>query len=731
MRLYRWTFLVALTLISDAHAAAPEVAIQDTVQDWQITGALTTRWDSYAVSGDAEVAPYSKTGTQYYSDLAAGFARRISSYEKISAQITAAINESAYRGNERGGIVQRLKAEWEKGDAAIPFRAEAGDIFAFQSLRTLQRGLRGAQVEWQPETSWGKRQSVLLTGGTTAASYRKSDTPNDRFASVGWLIEETPLGTFNLSNTWGNRRGDANAVGYSQSVTSLGFLQTFNQSWQRVSIQGERALFRGSNDAQGQGQGEVHDQASSLSLDGRVINLPLNYLMRWERYGQGYRPSGAAAPADTDQTTLQASWRFITGQNWVVRFLQARDGWDSNREIRTRTAQTTFSGPMIDRVYLNLDFASQHRDGKPTALEQPTRDRIDNGRAEFTYSFPDSFWGGSNIRTGFSGRRAASEVANTVSYSRDLFLLAGVPFELGGFRGMVSPGVTWRDQTDTTGTQKSFSPTLLLSASRDQHSFTVSRATTRLMLTDAITDASGKQTAFSYSYNARQFRLTIDGEHIDRVSPFDQRASARRIGFSITIPFDRPPGGNAAGGNDAGIAAGAGVFAGTSFNLRALAPGTELASLDALTAQFRMAGFSTQGNYRVSESQVFNQVTLRQRVVVRTVNDRVEVVAIVIDTDPGASSADVQRQYERIQESMLRAYGSPSVNSEQGSFSPQLVNDLNSGVFRRVMEWRTDSGMLRLGIPRRLDGQLRFEIQLAPQFNSSVEVNRWSLEDFR
>ncbi len=724
MELNRWAFLVMLASVFYAHAEAvePEAAIPETVQDWQINGAVTTRWDSYAVSGDAEVAPYSKTGTQYYSDLAAGFARRISSYEKISAQITAAINESAYRGHERGGIVQRLKAEWEKGDASIPFRAEAGDIFAFQSLRTLQRGLRGAQVEWQPETVWGKRQSVLLTGGTTAASYRKSDTTNDRFASVGWLIEETPLGTFNLSNTWGNRRGDANAAGYSQVVTSLGFLQTFNQSWQRVSIQGERALFRGSQD----GQNEVHDQASSLSLDGRVINLPLNYLMRWERYGQGYRPSGAAAPADTDQTTLQASWRFITGQNLVVRFLQARDGWDSNREIRTRTAQTTLSGPMIDHVYLNLDFASQRRDGKPTALEQPTRDRIDNGRAEFTYSLPNSVWGGSNIRAGFSGRRAASEIVHTTSTSRDLFLLAGAPFDLVGFHGMVSPGVTWRDQTDTTGTQKSVSPTLLLSASRDQHSLTVSRATTRLMLTDAITDASGKQTAFSYSYHARQFRLTIDGEHIDRVSPFDQRASARRIGFSITIPFDRPPGGNAAG-----ITAGAGVFAGTSFNLRALAPGAELASLDALTAQFRMAGFSTQGNYRVSESQVFNQVTLRQRVVVRTVNDRIEVAAIVIDTDPGASSADVQRQYERIQESMLRAYGSPSVNSEQGVFSPQLINDLNSGVFRRVMEWRTDSGMLRFGIPRRLDGQLRFEIQLAPQFNSSVEVNRWSLEDFR
>lgn len=731
----RWPVTIKLCAIcaiciyaAVANAQAIDAAPAD--EDWQLSGSVNARWDHYAVSGDADIAPYASTGSQYYSDFAATFARRISAYEKMSAQITAAINESAYRGNERGGVVQQLKALWEKGDAAIPFRAEAGDIFAYQSLRTLQRGLRGGQIEWQPETTLGKRQSVLLAAGTSATSYRhnsNAETSNDRFASVGWLLEETPMGTFNLSNTWASRRAGAGASGsttnssypgYSQSVTSLGYLQTINQSWQRLFIQGERALFRGAAD----GQAGVHDQASMVTVEGRVINLPLNYLARWERIGQGYRPSGAAAPADAEQTTLQASWRFLTGQNIVVRALQSRDGWDSGRETKARTAQATLNGPVIDKLFINTDMAIQQR----RALDDSLRDRLANGRVEVSYSF----LGGNNIRSGFSGRRAESEVANTVAYSRDWFIQAGLPFDWSGIRGTFSPGITWRNQVDTTGTQKSFSPTLLFTASRDNHSFTFSRATTTLKLSDAIVDASGKQTAFSYTYGARSFRITADGEAISRVSPVDQHAQARRIGFSISIPFDRASA-RAVGRNASGLDAGAASIAGSGFDIAAMGPNTPLANLEGLAAQFRIAAFASQGDYRVSEAQIFNQITSRQRVVAKINGERVTIAAIVVDPNSGDTSAELQRQYERIQESMLRAYGSPTINSTQGNFSQQLTNDLNAGTFRRVMEWRVGNNVLRFGIPRRLDGQIRFEIQLAAQFNSSVEANRWSLEDFR
>lgn len=53
-------------------------------------------------------------------------------------------NTSDYRSDERGGVLERATLFWEKGDAGLPFRLEAGDFYAAQSPRTLQRGLKGA-----------------------------------------------------------------------------------------------------------------------------------------------------------------------------------------------------------------------------------------------------------------------------------------------------------------------------------------------------------------------------------------------------------------------------------------------------------------------------------------------------------------------------------------------------------------------------------------------------------
>ena len=73
--------------------------------------------------------------------------RRLSPYERQRLDLAGTLNASEYRGVERGLALERGTFFWEKGDAALPFRAELGDFFAYQSLRTVQRGLKGLQIE--------------------------------------------------------------------------------------------------------------------------------------------------------------------------------------------------------------------------------------------------------------------------------------------------------------------------------------------------------------------------------------------------------------------------------------------------------------------------------------------------------------------------------------------------------------------------------------------------------
>ena len=48
----------------------------------------------------------------------------------------------------------------------------------------------------------------------------------------------------------------------------------------------------------------------------------------------------------------------------------------------------------------------------------------------------------------------------------------------------------------------------------------------------------------------------------------------------------------------------------------------------------------------------------------------------------------------------------------------------------RIYEWSTDYGMIRMGIPRRLDDQVRLEI-LHARFMPPVTQPNWGVEELR
>ena len=108
--------------------------------DWHIYGSNTLRSDIYKTKGNLAATPYRFSNTHIYDELSLNADRIFSPYNRITGQISGLLyNDSKYRSPYPGFVLERVNLRQENGEFIIPYRAEAGDFFAFQGYRTIQR----------------------------------------------------------------------------------------------------------------------------------------------------------------------------------------------------------------------------------------------------------------------------------------------------------------------------------------------------------------------------------------------------------------------------------------------------------------------------------------------------------------------------------------------------------------------------------------------------------------
>lgn len=95
--------------------------------------------------------------------------------------------------------------------------------------------------------------------------------------------------------------------------------------------------------------------------------------------------------------------------------------------------------------------------------------------------------------------------------------------------------------------------------------------------------------------------------------------------------------------------------------------------------------------------------------------------AAVVRLDEYGAAADIMDAYDRVRRRLLEQLGNPTNSYERGAVGPALADEIRSGAFIRVLDWQTPHGLLRLGFPRRLDGRIRLEVQVAERFPREVE----------
>ncbi len=731
-------FLLRRTSVALAACALCTPALADDPAPlWQISGSNTLRLESYRVRGDPTAGPYQFDGGQYYDELNLTLLRQLSRFDTLRAQFSGVANDSAYRASDRGLVPERINLTREKGDAAVPYRLEFGDLFAYFSFRTLQRSLKGVQLELQPAPSAsGSRQSVIFVAGANQPSWRHFQAADDWTSGVSWLLEtngQTRLGANLLQN-----RRQANAtlgmLDRTQTVASVTADHAWQWGSQRLRVEAELAGLRGDHDGWQDATGMVNPSTGQdrrgtgvfLQLSGRTDQAPLDYRLRFERYDQDFRPAGGVITPDRRSAEAHVGWRFSSGLSLRGRAQHFVDAMQSGNELDTSVYGLNLAGPFFAGTVTGLS-------GSVDAFRQGLKKfdgSIDRTTLNLNASLNkplDANWVGN---LGLFWQQMNDHVAGA-SDTRSTQLQFGATrsIDLAGWSATVSPGLSLRRVSGDAGALKEWSPALALTASKAAHRFSASYGYQKLRPdAEALATVAVNALRLDYRYVVGANTFGVEASAYDRQVTVGQFNDTYRLSVYWTHTFDKPA--QAAQRQLAVASDQTGALPRDITVLTAIAPGAdfELTRRRLDDAGFR--GAVRQGNAVVFEQRLLGEIEQRQRFAVLEDSTMVSRAALVISIDDADSAQSLAQTYERVRKAMLDRFGSPSLTVDEGALGATFVADLNAARLIRVMEWQFDTGRLRLGIPRRLDGQVRIEIQYARSFGAPRDT-AWSVEAVR
>jgi hypothetical protein len=262
-------------------------------QPLRLFGSNEIVFEDYDVSGDRERSPFRLDGTFVTNRLALNLER---SGLLIRGEFLG--TNSDYLPDQ-GFVISTLFLQYENGAAAVPYRVEAGDVFADLSRRVLQRQVRGTSVEFQPQFGRGTHSVVLLTGsGEPDWRDTFSDATDFFFTGASWAWQSESERTNLVGNVSSESATDRDHV-----LTSL-YAKTAMVNG--TEVEGEVSLQRGDDDA-----------ASVYAQVARPLGA-FQWRLRYENNGERYLPLGAMGiMADRRIAEAHARWR--PSRRWSVR----------------------------------------------------------------------------------------------------------------------------------------------------------------------------------------------------------------------------------------------------------------------------------------------------------------------------------------------------------------------------------------------------------------------------
>lgn len=708
---------------------AAQRAFADPLDAWHIFGSNTARFEHYEVKGDRAGSPYQFEGPQGFDEFNVNLIRRDSPWDLWRIQLYGVANWSDYRSQDRGLVPERLNLFRENGAALIPYRAELGDYFGFLSFRTLQRSLKGTQVELQPFSDDAERKhSVIFLTGANQASWRHFDPLDDYSNAISWLVEDARLGRYGV-NVVHNHRAEQPSLGQlerNQVVASLAGEGEVPWGAQRFKLEGELAGFFGDHDGvSGATSGQDTSDTGVFVQLSRRAQDPLTWRLRFERYGQDFRPNGAVVTPDRRSGEAHLGWRFASGLAFRARAQTFRDGLESANPTDTHTVGLNLTGPFFKERAAGftgaIDTFVQDQEQRTPGLDRRLY------TASVDLSKPLAAWTG---RLGVFLQKIDDFTASPDTTTQQYTVSADRAFELLGARGVVTPGLVYRRVIGGAPATRDWGPTLALSLARGRHAV---RTNLSLLYQNpqpaGAPDVTTGTAALDYRYVVGQHTFGVEANYIDRVLLRGADTTSFRVSAFWTYTFDRPPRLEAARRPIMGARVPRESARGPGLLLH-VPPGISLEDAVARLTAVGITGGVRQPGAIVYEARLLEEIDQRQRLALVHQADAVTVAALIVDFDDVGNRDTVLQNFERVRRALLERFGNAAFVLQEGDFSASFAADVNSGRFVRLMEWPTESGWVRLGIPRRLDQQVRIEVQHARRFPPPGE-RLWSVEAVR
>lgn len=722
------SFLFLIFTVSEIFAAengggngSPSI-LNAVVPEWQITGSNTFRTDYYANAGDETQSPYNQyTGLKSYNEISLNFNKRSSAYDIWKGEVFGVVNGSPYRSNFYGVVPERLSLTREKGDVPVPFRFEMGDIFSYYTYRTIQTSLKGFQLDLQPFSDSVRRHSILITSGAQQASWRDFHPGDSYFNGASYMIDDPVFGKYSMNFVYNTRQGSADetSVWRSQMVYSIAGTNAVNIAGQKILLEGEAGGFSGDHDGlSGPESGQDRNDKGLFFQASGSSKFPLTYRARYEEYGSDYRPVGAAISPATRNMEGHLGWLFSGGYQLRGRAQKMRDSLESDNPTDTKIYGINLTGPAG-----SLDMFRQDANNRDDTTDSIT-DNIN-----LNINVPKiANWVG---RIGLLYQNVYDRVpGSTDTEIKQVNISADHQISFKDFTGSITPGFVLRKIDNLASKALEFNPTFAISLKNGPHSFdyNLSWYDQRRLNTNGIDVATTTQ-SLNYRFTRKEYIFGIECSSGYRVPEPGRSTDYYKLGAFFTFYFDKPAMAKKqlrAGLEKTDLSARSPAGVDISY----LSPGSKIDQVVDVLKKNKIMNPVVEEDLFVYETRLLDEIDLRQRLALVFKRDILNKSAIIINFGIVNKPEELLQVFERVKSILLDRYGAPGSFYEKGTFSRNLINDLRAGQFVRITEWSKPGGVIRFGIPRRLDGQIRMEIQFAESFPPPGET-LWSIEEVR
>lgn len=689
------------------------LSLQNSYAEFTYNGQNTLTLENYNVSGDQSNGLYSFDGWQSYNDLSVNFSDQYSAYRSMRGYLYTNTNHSQYRG-DFGTRINNASITYENGESEMPYRLDAGDFFASQSRHTMQLGLKGVQLELQPQNS-AVPHSIQLFFGRYAQDYKTLfEGDKDYYFGGSWLTETTSWGSFALTDVYYS--GKDIDGGNDENVASIAWHKEYLWGSFNHEVEAEWSYLNGKN----RFARSLSEQSQFLKFSGYKSG-GYDYLVSYERNDRLFSPQGAAVTPGRETIDLQWAQPVFRQLNLRLSSQRSRDDIISDNVKTTYFNGINIGGlPFSDSIGLlknvnfNINLYHQNDNNKDDTIDR------DNTVFQIDSSMPvNANWRNRlNYQWSKTDNNALSQSSTRQSIAAGLDYL----FEYENWQTTFSPTLRYDQDRDFFNNRTSnFSLGLLIDANKNGHHVLLSHQIIDYRATDSLAiESLTSQTRVEWQKNWNQHGFSIGLDYFNRDPEINRDTGSYKVSAAWVYRFDK----QSSFVTPQSIAQ---LHDFTEFNyLDDLSPGTPLN--DNTKNVLRNSAYAYLGNsgpYHLYEGKLLPEIINRQVVALNTDSGGV-IKSVSILIPASANPNRTQVLYQKVLDNLLTIYGSPSLNIERGQFSSQWLAELQSNKFSRIIEWTTPGGIIRFGIPRPKTGTPRIEIQLRKQ-QPLADSNNWGL----